>query len=232
MKKIIALLLSGITVLSLAGCSVPIKNMGTGKKAEIIKDMIEKTEENKNDVLKNSKLPKLEVEELALMDLFDNEQLYGNYVVLNYRKVDTENLANEHGCLVNVKKDNGVFVMGEFDDIPAIMWNDGKSPIQCFYGEYGDKQMILDNDNLTTLKTGEYKNFEYYVFRGAVLNEDLDDYTLMIDFGCEGSIVKLSPTFYHEEWGFTEESECDKMMLQVVEELLPVLDLHCFCCKK
>ena len=164
--------------------------------------------------------------------MFDVERLYGNYVVLNYRKVDTENLANEHGCLINVKKDNGVFVMGEFDDIPAIMWNDGKAPIQCFYGEYEDKQKILDNGNLTTLKTGEYKNYEYYVFRGAVLNEDLDDYTLMIDYGCEDCIIKLSPTFYHEEWGFTEESECDEMMLKVVEELLPVLDLHCFCYKK
>ena len=62
MKKNIALLLCGITVLSLVGCSVPIENLGTGKKAEIIKGIIEKTEENKNDVSKDSKLPKLEVE--------------------------------------------------------------------------------------------------------------------------------------------------------------------------
>lgn len=232
MKKIVTMLLSVLVMVSMVGCSVPIENLGTGKKAEIIKGMIEKTEENKNDVSKDSKLPKLEVEELALMDLFDNEQLYGNYVVLNYRRVNTENLANEHGILVNVLKDNGVFVMGELDGIPAIYWNDGKAPAVCFVGDKEDKQKILDNENLTTLKTGEHKNYEYHIFRDGVLNEDIDEYTIMVDYGCEEQMITLNPTFYFDEWGYTTTEECDEMALKMAEELIPVLDLHCFCCKK
>lgn len=233
MKRVFSIILVLILVLgTFVGCSS--KDESVDKIKDAIDRVVEEAmkEENVGDVSKDSKLPKLTVSQLPLENLFDETRISDDCVLVNYHKVKKENLNKEHGILVNVRKNNGVFVLGEFDDIPSIKWNDGtKSDIRCYWKVYSDKEVIQNNQNLTTLKTGAYKDYEYYLYRIPVVDENVDDYTLMIDFGCKEHIVTLSMDYYFEDWGFTKESESDEMALLVTEELLPVLDVHCSCCK-
>ena len=234
MKKIFSIILVLLLVLgTFVGCS------SKGESVDKIKEALDKVVEEAlkedivGDVSKDSKLPKLTVTQLPLDMVYDEERIVDEHILINSHKVSKDELKTGHGMLMNVRKNNGVFILGELNDIPAIVWNDGeKSRAKMFAYDYSDKQVILDNGNLTKLEENKYGDYEYWVFRTAVVDTDVDDYSIMIDFGCDKYVALIDFDFWHEEWGFTTEKECDDMALQFAKELLPVLDVHCSCCHK
>lgn len=113
MKKIFSIILVLLLVLgTFVGCS------SKGESVDKIKEALDKVveealkEEIVGDVSKDSKLPKLTVTQLPLDMVYDEERIVDEHILINSHKVSKDELKTGHGMLMNVRKNNGVFILG------------------------------------------------------------------------------------------------------------------------
>lgn len=234
MKRIIGLLLVLIlTVSAFTGCSILKDN-------EIIDDLKEGIVDGvlgeeviiDGNTKVDSELEELTLAQSPLENILEEERIYEDYVFLNGHKFKDENIEDFHGILFKLKKDNGVFIISEMNDIPAIKWGNGDAPIQCFIGEAEHKAPT--NPQFVKIDSGEGKNFTYDLYRyEGFVDPDLNEYSVYVDYGCTECVVTMRVDFWWETWtDLSGNDDFDNKAKLVMEELAPFLEIRCSCCDK